>query len=141
MQKIFILIFLFLISCSVNQQKKDIGTIFSNDIKEDSLLNIVSLPDRKEFIAKFIYPAGLSYGVSLKLYSTDSVSTDVLYFGEHPLTITSWNDSTIMIDACVFSVHGDSAYRKFYLDNSVDKNRQLGKYKIKYSKMYNCPDD
>lgn len=141
MQKIFISTAFFLVSCSVNKQKKDIGTIFSNDVKKDSLLSVVSLSDSKEFIAKFIYPAGLSYGQSLKLYSADSISTDVLYFGEHPLIIRSWNDSTIIIDVCVFSVHGDSAYRKLYLDNSVANNNQLGKYRINYSKTYNCPED
>jgi hypothetical protein len=41
------------------------------------------------------------------------------------------------MNAGVFSAHGDSTYRKIYLDGSVDKNKSIGKYQIEYKKNYN----
>ena len=71
------------------------------------------------------------------MYSGDSTSIAQLYYGAHLLKISKWTDSLILIDAGVFSAHGDSVQRKLYLDGSVDKNKSLGNYQIKYNKDYN----
>ena len=72
----------------------------------------------------------------MKLYSSDSLSVDECFYSSHPLEITDWNDSLLIIKCSVFTGHGDKAYRKWYLDNSIDKNDEIGNFKTIYMKNY-----
>lgn len=79
-------------------------------------------------------------GKIVKLYSRDSISIDEKYYGEHPMVVAELVDSSITFIACVYDAHGDSIYRKWYLDNSVDKNIKIGRHKITYRNNHNCDE-
>jgi hypothetical protein len=125
--------------CVNHSSKKITSSKYGDDLKRFELSQIVKSPVSKEFIAIFHdASSSLSGNNLLKLYSEDSSSIGELYYGAHPLEISSWSGSSITLNACMYSAHGDSTYRKWALDNSVDKNLAIGKYKLSYNKNYNC---
>src|SRR5688572_2730318 len=112
---LFILFFLLFISFCIKKFlfKEFIATKYTDDLKKYTFLQYILSPSQKEFIGVFHDESGSLSGNNLiKIYSPDSMSYDELYYGAHPLEITSWTDSAIIIKASVYSVHGDSAYRK-----------------------------
>jgi hypothetical protein len=107
-------------------------------VKTFKLEQVSTSPDMKFFLAIFYDENKSMSGIKfVKLYRSDSLSVDEAYYGAHPLELNNWTDSEIIFDAGVFSAHGDSVYRKQYLNNSIDSDSTLGIYKIKYNKNYN----
>ena len=134
------LVFILFLSCSDtdSSKRKLISTKFIDDVKQYKLEQQISSLSNKHFMAIYYDETKSMSGVKiLKLYNKDSFSIDEKFFGAHPLKISNWTDSIVWIDASVFSAHGDSLYRRIYLDGSVDKNKRIGKYKIEYNKNYN----
>ena len=117
-----------------------ISTKYQSDINKHTVIQLFEDPNSNDFIVVFYKESSMSFGSGnniIKLYSKDSFSIDENFYGAHPLEVSYWKDSIIFIDCSVYSAHGDSIYRKKYLDNSVDKNMAIGKYKIEYIKNYN----
>lgn len=113
-------------------------TRFAEDVNKMILRQVIKSPDSLYLLAVYFDESGsLSGNKVVKLYDKDSVSIDERHYGAHPLEVLAWKDSTITIKAGVFSAHGDSAYRKWYLDKSVDKNSRIGFFDITYRKEYN----
>jgi hypothetical protein len=134
------LIALSFFSCSITDKNKRefISTKFIDDLNQYKLEQKFNSPNNKDFIGIYYDETRSLSGIKiLKLYSGDSSSVAELYFGAHPLEISNWVDTFIVMNAGVFSAHGDSTYRKIYLDGSVDKNKSIGKYQIEYKKNYN----
>jgi hypothetical protein len=73
----------------------------------------------------------------MKLYSMDSISIDEAHFGALPIEIKKWENLNIYLSIEVYSAHGDSTTRKRYLDNSTNRNKRLGPFKLFYEKSYN----
>ncbi len=71
----------------------------------------------------------------LRLYAPDSVLVAEDWFGAHPLEILSWGD-TLVLKVEVFSAHGDSAYRTWYLDEWMERNPAIGDIPIRYLADY-----
>jgi hypothetical protein len=135
-----IIIGLFLTNCKDNQSDKPafVSTHFTKDTADLELREVVNLSSNGNFIAIY-YKESSSFGSGnkvMKLYSEDSISIDECFYGAHPLAVTHWNDSTLIIKCAVSSGHGNKAYRKWYLDNSVDKNDKIGDFRISYMKNY-----
>ena len=117
-----------------------VSTNFKADTCNLVVRQIYKNPKQNDFLVVFFKESSMSFGSGnklMKLYNSDSISVDECFYGAHPLIIKDWNDSLIYIDVEVFSGHGDSTYRDWYLDNSVDKNDNIGGYKIHYNKNYN----
>jgi hypothetical protein len=131
----------------VHQEKRTLSILpakFIDDVKEMELEQVVSSADKKFFLGVYFDERGsLSGHKVVRLYDgRDSLSVDEANYGGHPLEVVAWGDSTITFKARVFSAHGDSAYRKWYLDASVDKNKRIGSFAIRYQKNYNSwPSD
>lgn len=137
----FILIGIFLVCCKESQPEKPefVSTKFVNDTTDLKLRQVIKLVPDDNFVAIFYKESSMSFGSGnkfMKLYNKDSVSIDECFYGAHPLGITDWNDSTLIIKCAVSSGHGDKKYRKWYLDNSVDKNDKIGDLNIIYMKNY-----
>ena len=139
------IIVIIILSCSSREtryKKPDfISTDFRADTSNYKLRQLISNPGADDFVAVYFKESSMSFGSGgklIKLYNKDSISIDECYYGAHPLIATSWFDSTIIFECSVYSAHGDSAYRRKYLDNSVDKNSMIGKYRIEYVKNYNA---
>lgn len=135
-----ILIGLLLTNCKDSQTAKPVfvSTKYTKDTVDLELRQVVNLSSNGDFIAIY-YKESASFGSGnkvMKLYSRDSISVDECFYGAHTLGITDWNDSTLIVKCAVSSGHGDKAYRKWYLDNSVDKNDRIGDFKIIYMKNY-----
>ena len=117
-----------------------ISTNFISDTSKFELEQVYMNPKSKDFVAIFFNESSMSFGSGnkiMKLYSKDSMSIAECFYGAHPLEIINWLDSTIKIECAVYSAHGDSKYREWYLDQSVNKNGKIGQYKIDYIKNYN----
>lgn len=132
---------LLLTSCKVGQSDNPVfvSTKYTKDTVDLELRQIVNLSSNGDFIAIFFKESSMSFGSGnkvMKLYSRDSLSVNECFYGSHPLEITDWNDSSLIIKCSVSTGHGDKAYRKWYLDNSVDKNDKIGNFKIIYMKNY-----
>ena len=113
-------------------------TKFAEDVKALKLEQVFSSPDRKHFLGIFYDESRTMSGIKVvKLFNSDSVSVDEAYYGAHPLEVVNWSNSGIVLNAGVFSAHGDSSIRKKYLDGSVDRNSILGEYNLYYQKDYN----
>jgi hypothetical protein len=137
--RITVLLLIILSGCQSDSTEKTYNpTKYSDDIRNLKLEQVSTSPDHRSFIGIF-YDEGksLSGRKIIKLYGTDSMSVDEAYYGAHPLEVYKWVDSVIILDAGVFSAHGDSTYRKLYLDGSVDRNKTLGNFKVKYQKHNN----
>lgn len=138
---IYLLLFL-QFGCQEHQEKDNPPSKsqirFVDDVKKMILEQVSKSPDSLYFLAVYFDESGsLSGNKVLKLYNKDSMSIDERHYGAHPLEVVGWKDSTIVFKAEVFSAHGDSAYRKWYLDASVDKNKRIGRFAIRYHKNYN----
>jgi hypothetical protein len=136
-----IIVGLFLNSCRESQSDRPefISTKFINDTIDLNLRQLINISPKGNFIAIFYKESSMSFGSGnkvMKLYSRDSLSIDECFYGAHPLAVTDWNDSTLIIKCSVSSGHGDKTYRKWYLDNSVDKNTMIGDLNIIYMKNY-----
>jgi len=140
MTKLLLILFVFsFFSCHDGKIKNDfLSSRYNDDLIHLQFEQKVNSPDGKKFIGIFYDDSKSMSGIKIiKLYNADSLSVDELYYGAHPLLIENWNDSVILMKAGVFSAHGDSVFRKLYLDGSVDKNTSIGEYKIEYKKDYN----
>jgi hypothetical protein len=135
-----LLLLIAVISCSDSTEKKFVATKYSDDLDSLTFRQIYSSPINGEFIGIFWKPWGLGGHKVLKLYSADSISIAELDYGEHPMEIISWKDSLIVLNAYTWGSKEDSAYIRWYLDNSVDKNNRIGIYKLIYHKSYDRPD-
>lgn len=136
-----ILIGVFLVCCKEKQSDRPefIPTKFINDTTDLKLRQVIRLTPSDNFVAIFYKESSMSFGSGnkvMKLYTKDSISIDECFYGAHPLGVTDWNDSTLIIKCAVSSGHGEKEYRKWYLDNSVDRNDQIGDLKIIYMKNY-----
>ncbi len=135
-----ILLATILVGCGVSDvgnERTFRSTRFRNDTVEFKLVEVASSPLHDGFLA-LLYDenSSMSGNKILKLYSTDSNSVAELHYAAHPMELVSWNDTLITFAASVFSAHGDLKYRRWYLDNSVDGKRVLGRYRIAYEKEY-----
>ena len=104
-------------SCnSTDKNKREfISTKYIDDLNQYKLEQKYNSPNNKDFIGIYYDETKSLSGIKiLKLYSGDSSSVAELYFGAHPLEISNWVDTAIVINTGVFSAHGDSAYRKIY---------------------------
>src|SRR4051812_20990455 len=91
------LLLLVVTGCHENRTKPEfILSKFSDDRKRYTLRERFNSPVTKEFICIFYEDKGATAaGKIMKLYSADSTSIDERYYGEHPLNVVRWNDSTI----------------------------------------------
>jgi hypothetical protein len=134
-------IFLLLTMCGCSDEPARpafVPTKYADDLTQDTLRQMVHSPLNKEFIGIFWKVRGLGGHKVLRLYSADSISIGELNYGEHPMEIVSWKNTLIVLNACIGSSIENSAYNRWYLDNSVDKNNHIGSYKLVYHKSYGC---
>lgn len=135
-----LLIGMLLTNCRNDQAGKPgfVPTAYAKDTLALELKQLVTVSSKGDFIAIY-HSVSSNFGSGntlMKLYSKDSISVDECLYGSHPLALTDWNDTTLVIKCAVSSVHGNKAYRRWYLDNSVDKNDSIGYFKIRYMKNY-----
>ncbi len=131
------LTYLLLLSCSTLEMQNEAAvTSFVNDTAKMRLDQLLVLPNNEFIGLYFDENSSLSGNRRIRLYTPDSLCIDQLSFGAHPMTIISHTDSTVTIEVSVYSAHGDSVYRSWYLDNSVDGKTPLGPYEIHYVKDY-----
>lgn len=125
--------------CYPKNKSDFVATKFVSDTTNLKLRQVVENLCKNQFIAVYYADSDWSFGSGnkiVKLYSSDSISIDERFYGAHPISIINWTDSTIIIKCSVSSGHGNQQYRKWYLNNSVDKNEKLGQYNLIYKKNY-----
>lgn len=135
----FIMIYI-CFSCNDLDKKTSNPTTFSSDSSIMTIQQFLKNPYSEDFLVVYYKESSMSFGSGikvLKLYSSDSIAIDENFYGAHPLTIKNWSDSTILMHVEVFSSHGDSLYRRTYLNNSIKGKTSIGNYAINYMKDYN----
>lgn len=136
---LFSSVILICFGCSVEPKPDFVPTKYVSDTTNLKLRQVVKNRTSNQFIAVYYADSEMSFGSGnkiVKLYSSDSISIDECFYGAHPLGVTNWTDSTIIMKCAASAGHGNRQYRKWYLANSVDKNKKLGEYRLIYMKNY-----
>ena len=126
---VFTLILIFFFRECSDWNKRFKSTSYSADKIQYGEGRLIKNPNSDDFIVMYIEESSMSFGSSIriiKLYTKDSISIDECYYGWHTLDIKTWTNSIITFTCGVYSATGDTEYRKWYLDNSVDKNQMIG---------------